>query len=283
MKKTKAKTKEKLSIEKFWGGWNIAEATILMVAGILGIIVGAISIANKDNQDMQNVATTMGNIIPFVTGLFVCMDAVMRIILSFTKFQKETDESAMLIGAFEMTVGIILMIFFRNFTELVADFVAIFMICIGVLLVIFSIYTITKRKAKIFIPILEIIFASLLIGVGVAILVIYYQDNGDIARQRLVLIITGAILFISGVAFMIMTVVTRKKQIKEQKEEEAKALLEKQQEEEKKLLEEPKKKRKGKKAKDDDVIDFTEDEPKALEHNDDENDSSNDIIEAEEI
>ena len=234
MGKKKVKTKEKASIEKFWGGWNIAEALILMVAGILGIVVGAISVANADNQDMQNVATTIGNIIPFVAGLFICMDAVMRVVISFTKFQKESDESAMMIGAFEVTVGIIIMIFYRSFTELVADFVAIFMIAIGVLLIIFSIFTISKRKAKIFIPVLEILFSAVLIAIGIAILIIYYQDNGNVSRQRLVLIITGAILFITGIVFLIATCITRKKQVKEHEEEE-KARLEQKQAEKKRI------------------------------------------------
>lgn len=212
MAKKNKQTKPKSKIEKFWGAWNTTEAILLMIAGILGIVVGAISVAAPENGDMQKAADIMANIVPFVTGVFIVMDAIMRIIISFTKFRKETDESAMMIGAFEITVGIILMIFFQSFTELVADFVAIFMICIGVLLIIFSIMSIARSKTRIFIPILEIVFSAALIAIGTAIIVIYYQDSGNISRQRLVLIITGAILFITGIVFLIMTKINRKKQ-----------------------------------------------------------------------
>ena len=222
MGKKKVKSPEKLSVEKFWGIWNVVEASILMIAGLMAIIVGAISVSNPNDQGLQDVAGNLGNVIPFVIGIFVVMDAAMRVIISFTKFQKQTDESAMLIGAFEATIGIILMIFFRNFTELVADFVAIFMICIGLLLIIFSVFAIKSRRSKIFIPILEIFFSAVLIAVGIAILIIYYQDSGDVSRQRLVLIISGAILLISGIAYLIMTRITRKKQVQEREEEEEK-------------------------------------------------------------
>ena len=247
MAEKKKKTKNKSGVEKFWGAWNVAEAILLMVAGILAIVVGSISVAAPDNQGLQDTANVMANIVPFVTGVFVVMDAIMRVILSFTKFKKETDESAMMIGAFEATVGIILMIFFQNFTELVADFVAIFMICIGVLLIVFSIFSIAQRKAKIFIPILEIIFSAILIGVGVAILIIYYQGSGNASRQRLVLIITGAILFITGIVFLVMTRITRKKQDKEKKEEEERQRIEEQHKEKEKL-----------EHNDDLVLDYTE-------------------------
>ena len=260
----KKEKKDKSRVEKFWGVWNVAEAILLMVAGLLAIVVGAISVAAPDQQGMQDTARVMGNIVPFVTGVFIVMDAAMRVILSFTKFRKETDESAMMIGAFEATVGIILMIFFQNFTELVADFVAIFMICIGVLLIIFSIYSIATRRAKIFIPILEIIFSAMLIGVGIVILIIYYQSNGDASRQRLVLIITGAILFITGIVFLVMTRITRKKQDKEKEEEEERQQLEEQRK---------RKPRVEHKHKNEPVLDYTEDK----EHKEDEDDGEENL------
>lgn len=260
----KKEKKDKSRVEKFWGVWNVAEAILLMVAGLLAIVVGAISVAAPDQQGMQDTARVMGNIVPFVTGVFIVMDAAMRVILSFTKFRKETDESAMMVGAFEATVGIILMIFFQNFTELVADFVAIFMICIGVLLIIFSIYSIATRRAKIFIPILEIIFSAMLIGVGIVILIIYYQSNGDASRQRLVLIITGAILFITGIVFLVMTRITRKKQDKEKEEEEERQQLEEQRK---------RKPRVEHKHKGEPVLDYTEDK----EHKEDEDDGEENL------
>lgn len=215
-----SKKKQKTSVEKFWGIWNVTESILLMIAGVLAITVGAISVANPDNANMQDVAKTIGDIVPFVAGLFIVMDAIMRVIISFTKFRKDSDESAMMVGSFEATVGIVIMMFYTHFTELVADFVAVFMMCIGVSLIIFSIISIAKGKSKIFIPILEILFAAMLIAVGVAILVIYYQDSGNVARQRLVLIISGSILFISGIAYLIMTRISRRKQEKEKLEEE---------------------------------------------------------------
>ena len=202
------------SIEKFWMIWNVSEAILLMLAGILGIVVGVMSMSSPDNADVQTTATTLGNIIPFVTGAFIIMDAVMRVVISFTKFRKDSGESAMMVGAFEGTAGVVLMIHYAIFTELVADFIALFMIFVGVLLIVFSIYNIAKSKAKIFIPILEILFAAVLVAIGVAILIIFYGGEKDGTRERLVLIITGSVLLISGCVFLIMASINRKKQKK---------------------------------------------------------------------
>jgi len=215
----KNKNRRDPTIERFWMIWNVTEAILLMLAGILGIVVGIISMSSPDNGDVQDVAKVLGNIIPFVTGAFIMMDAIMRVVISFTKYRKDSGESAMMIGAFEGATGIVLMIHFGIFTELVADFISLFMILVGVLLIVFSIYSIAKSKAKIFIPILEILFAAVLIAIGVAILIIYYGGSEPALRERLVLIITGAILLISGCVFLIMTGINRKKQKKAHKEE----------------------------------------------------------------
>ena len=269
MAKKKEKAPSGSGIEKFWTAWNVIEAILLMLAGASGIVVGVISMISQDNPDLQNVAGALAIAVPFITGVFVVMDAIMKVVLSFTKFRRENDESIMLTASLQATIGIVLMIFFRSFTELVADFVAIFMMCIGTLLIVFSIYAIAKKKNKIFVPILEIVFASMLIAVGIAILIIYYQDASNPARQNLVLTITGTILFISGIVFVVMTGINRKKQKKamettggnndgyiEETEEEPKLRIE--QEEEPKKIEKKDKKHEKKEGDEEEELPIIE-------------------------
>ena len=62
-------------------------------------------------------------------------------------------------------------------------------------------------------PVLEILFSAILIGVGITILVLYYKEN----NANIVLILTGSILSIAGIAQGIITLITLKKNKKEYK------------------------------------------------------------------
>ena len=98
-------------------------------------------------------------------------------------------------------------------TFLIAHFVAVLLIVIGLLLIVFSSITIAKKFAKMFMPVLEILFSAILIGVGITILVLYYKEN----NANIVLILTGSILSIAGIAQGIITLITLKKNKKEYK------------------------------------------------------------------
>ncbi len=210
----------KAKLNKFWGIWNFLEAIILLAAGVLAIVVAA---TNGDGEALKNM--NMESIIAYVVSAFVLLDGILRVVMSFVHYRglKQTDESGMLVGGFEITIGVVMTLseihFYlltsqHVFTYFIANFIATLLIAIGLLLIIFSIVTIAKKYGGLFMPILEIAFSAILVGVGIAIFILYYREN----NANIVLILTGSILCIASVAQMIITIVTLKKAKKEDKE-----------------------------------------------------------------
>lgn len=206
----------KKNLNRFWGIWNFIESIILLASGVLAIVVAVMNGADS--------TLNIESIIAYVVGAFIVLDGILRIVMSLAHYKgaKESDESSMLIGGFELTVGIVMMLLEIHFsttgehifTYLIAHFIAILLIVIGLLLIIFSIITIAKKYAKLFMPILEILFSAILMGVGITILVLYYKDN----NSTIVLVLTGSILSIAGVVQGIITFITLRKAKKEEKE-----------------------------------------------------------------
>lgn len=196
-------------LNKFWGIWNFVEAIILLGAGILSIVV-----ASTSNVSSMNIES----IIAYVVGAFIFLDGILRVVMSLSHYKgiNNTDESGMLVGGFEIAVAvtmILLEVHFYNatkqhvFTYLIANFIAVSLIVIGLLIIIFSIVTIVRKYAKLFMPILEILFSAILIGVGITILVLYYRED----NSSIVLVLTGSVLIVASLAQGIITLVTLKK------------------------------------------------------------------------
>lgn len=198
-RKTKLpKTKEN-TFGKFWCIWNGVEAFIILAAGILSIVFGILY--NSENTGGSSVV--INNVLPFVVGAFVCMDAILRIVKAVQHIGKESEESIMLIGGFELTAGILVMMFHDIFTRLIISAISILLIVIGVLMLLFSIMVIIQRSKKLFIPILEIIFAAILIGVGTVVLILYHGSSDN---NQIVLIVSGTIFTIVGLGQGILTI-----------------------------------------------------------------------------
>lgn len=263
-KQTKTpKEKKPFNFQKFWCIWNLAEAVLLLLAGVLSIVFGVLY--EKDGDASKVV---ISNILPYVVGAFVAMDAALRIVLGVNFKGKETDESVMLVGGFELTAGILIMIFHDIFTRLIINAIAVLLIVIGLLMLLFSVITIIKKSQKLFIPILEILFAAILVAVGIVVLILFYTQDDT---NQIVLITSGAIFSLAGIAQVIITAIKlhrlskeEKKVIEEPKEEPA---SEPAKTEEKKPAEQAEQKAEP-------VIDAKEDvkeievvdEPKAIEH-----------------
>lgn len=192
-----AKVKEPFSFEKFWCVWNIVEATLILAAGICALIFLAIS-----HEDVSQSGIVLNNILPYVVGAFVVMDATLRVILALNARGKETDESILLVAGFEFTAGALIMIFHDQFTRLIINAIAILMIAIGILMALFSAMVIVKKSKKLFVPIMEIIFAAILVGVGIAVLVLYYMPS---STDLLVLIVAGIIFTMVGLGQLIVS------------------------------------------------------------------------------
>ena len=204
MAKKKAKSKSPKtkadSYGKFWCIWNGVEALIILVAGVLSIVFGILYKSGEGN----GTHIIINNVLPFVVGTFVCMDAILRIVKAVQRIGKETEESIMLIGGFELTAGILVMMFHDIFTRLIISAIAVLLIVVGALLLLFSIMVIIKRSKKLFIPILEIIFAAILVGVGTVVLILYHTSSDN---NQIVLIVSGIIFTILGLGQGILTII----------------------------------------------------------------------------
>lgn len=198
-KEKRIKTKRPFDFDRFWGIWNLVEAVIVLAAGVFGIVFGIQSLGNDGAS-----GGWIQNILPFMVGAFVAMDAVLRIITVFYKKEKQTDESVMLTSGFELTAAIVVMIMHDQFTRLMIYGVAVLLIVIGALLIAFSVFAIVHRSKKLFVPIFEIIFAAVLVAVGIAVLVLYsIKTNND----GIVLLIAGIVFCLASIAWGVIAIV----------------------------------------------------------------------------
>lgn len=199
-----------------WTIWNTVEAVLLLAAGIIAIVFG-IQAKDFDNQD----ANTVKNIIVFVLGTFVILDGVLRLVMLALHYKK-SDESTILIGGFEITIGIVLMLVGGvSVIDMIIKFLGVALTVIGTLFLGFSIMVIVKKTEKLFMPILEILFGAILIGLGVAILILHYAGDNT-TQLRVVFVLIGLIMAVAGIAQAVVVLVTKirnkKKKSKEKKE-----------------------------------------------------------------
>ena len=211
---------ERTEEEKFqsvWFVWNIVEDLLLLVAGILAIVLGIIS--NKDGAISSN-SDVINNIILYAISIFIILDGLLRTIL-LAKNYKHSEYSAYLVGGFEITLGIVLMIMGADtFFKLIINFLGVFLLVIGSLLLFISIMAIVKKIESRFMPILEILFGAILVGFGIALLIIYHAGEMEL-RNRLSFILIGVILALTGIAMLIGLLIGRRKKAKEDKKNRA--------------------------------------------------------------
>lgn len=198
-KEKRIKTKRPFDFDQFWGFWNLVEAAIVLVAGVFGIVFGIQSLGKDSGMDGGWIQA----ILPFMVGAFVAMDAVLRIITVFYKKEKQTDESVMLTSGFELTAAIVVMIMHDQFTRLMIYGVAVLLIVIGALLITFSVFAIIRRSKKLFVPVFEIVFAAVLVAVGIAVLVLYSTANNN----GIVLLIAGIVFCLASIAWGVIAIV----------------------------------------------------------------------------
>lgn len=201
-------------VNSFWTIWNIVEAVILLAAGVVSIVFGCLDSQSADFKG------NMGTILTYSVASFVILDGLLRIIMSFLKEENRMEEPVMLVGGFEITLGIVIMVVLQDvFIQTMVYFMAIGMMVIGLLFLIFSILTLVKKATeKYFMPILEIIFGAILVGVGVFIVVVYNVSKE--AGDRISLILTGSVLAIAAIAQIAIVTISATKRKKKQKAEE---------------------------------------------------------------
>ena len=247
--------KENKGINKFWTIWNLSEDVILLAAGILAIVVGCI----EGNENLRNV---INSIITYAIAGFIILDGLLRLIMTLLKVKKTGEESIILVSGFEITLGIVIMIVLQKvLVEALVYFIAVGTIVVGAMFLTFSIFSLIRKSAENYaMPILEIIFGGILIGVGLYIIILYNVNSE--AKERICLALTGTVISIVAVALAIITVVSGIKRKKKA------ALVPVDQEETKKPKKEKKSKKKEEPVKEEPIEAESvseEDEPKVIE------------------
>lgn len=207
-------TEKKKKVAKVWTIWNTIEAVLLIVSGIMSIVAGAL---HKPGE--QGAAQQLEQMLAYFVAGFVILDGILRVILYLARFKKNDDRSPFVTSGFEIAAGTLIILMQVKYNDFfvygIVNFVAVLLMVMGLLLLVFAIYVLVKKYEKLTMPVLEILLAAILIGVGVAIEIMY---NTSDSREKLVLIMAGAILLVAGLAMLIFTMVVSKKDKKQTKQ-----------------------------------------------------------------
>ena len=194
-------------IRKFWSIWNTVESLVLLVSGVLAIVAGVLH-----NPEQASTALTIERVIAYGVSGFVILDGVLRTVLYLARGQAEEDQSPMVVSGFEISLGVLVILLQLKYDDFfiygVVNFVSVLLMVMGVLLLVYAIYAIVNRRAKLTMPVIEILFGAILVGVGVAVEIAYHTSS---SRETLVLILTGVILIAAAVVMLILTIVTSHK------------------------------------------------------------------------
>lgn len=249
------KEKKKAGIGSIWFVWNIVESIILFIGGSLAIVAGSLG------ENVQGQGQPISNAVAYVISAFVILDGVLRVIMHLAYYAKDDEPTPMVIAGFEVSMGVLLILLQAKhglFVEAAVHLVSIAMMVVGVLLLVYAIFFIARKIAKLVMPLLEILFSAVIIAVGVTIEVLYATEQ---TRERLGLIMIGAILIVAAIAIFVIAMITnnKAKKEKEAKEKAEEPEIVKDDEEE-----EPKRKQLKKKNKNEvvvaEVVDETQEE-----------------------
>lgn len=200
-------------VNQFWFVWNLIESLVLFAGGVLAIVAGVLT-----KTESASTPSTIENAVAYVVAGFVILDGILRIVMFLSRATKDDEQSPLVVAGFEISLGILLVLLQTHFgqgdlfTFTVAHLIAIVLMVMGFLLLIYAIYAIAKRMVKLVMPIMEILFAAILVAVGVVIEVLY---NTSSSRSQLVLILTGSILALAAVGMFIITLITHSRAVKQ--------------------------------------------------------------------
>ena len=191
------------NMRKVWAIWNYVEAILLMAAGVMAIMF-------RENDTLQTIVS-------YVIGGFVILDGLLRFILVLAKYQQSQGSSILLISALEITIGILVILLYQSFIQIAVQFLYLFLMTIGGLFLVYSIYAIVRKYAEnLFMPVLEIVFAAIMIGLGVTICVLYNQNAEQF--KIAIMITLGVILIMVGIGIFAITTSTLLKTKKKAKQ-----------------------------------------------------------------
>ncbi|MCQ2772251.1 MAG: hypothetical protein MJ238_03130 [Bacilli bacterium] len=216
---------------------SLVSTIIYLVEAALLIAGGVISIIYSGSEWLQRG-------IFLIVGIFVILMGTAKIALNFIPviMAKKLDEEKKAIfrgyfgmdmimtGVVQIIVGIIMVVLFAKGLALISMLMDVIAMALGIILIVsagvlilFSTGFIISKMYPLFVGITYYIFSAILVGVGIFILV-YVNSNPGF--QRIVLIITGAILVLIGIIFAISAIREAVKAKKEKKSKENNAPIE---------------------------------------------------------
>ena len=218
------------------GGINTKSGSLLWsiwhyVIGALLVVLGILAIAYNANTDLQKTFL-------IIIGAFVILDGVIRVALNFIPIFVLKNKSDLVFnfaisGALELAIGITLIVdsgAADAIAALLTYFIAIVLLVAAVILIVFAIAFIKTKLYRLYMPILEIVFAAALAALGIFILIKFNPENSS-GFYSIVLIIVGILVIVFGVGEIVFTTLALigknkvKKAVEEAKQEEAKEAI----------------------------------------------------------
>lgn len=193
-------------MNKFWLTWSVIEAIVILAAGVLAIIAGV----------REDITGNIDNILGYAISGFVVLDGIFRIVMFFAKYDRGDESTPLIIAGFEVAIGALLIFLQYKHAGLLIEslvaFISIAMMTMGALLLTYAIFSIARRHEKLVMPIAVIVLAAILIGVGVAVIIL--QNTGN-THNKITMIMTGSVLGIIGLSLFVMGIFASKKDKKE--------------------------------------------------------------------
>ena len=192
----------------------------MLVLGILAIVF--VCQANGDSEKLTGAMSTMLNVV----GIFLIIGGALKIVANFmpifaanhleamikAELKEKMSYDLVIGGSIELAGGIALVTMYNeNLLSSVIIFISRFLgIFFGVLLlvaatslIIFAIASLVSKLYKVYLPILEFIFAAILIALGVTCIIYLQKEN---VMAAVVLIVLGVVLVIAAVMLTIVTI-----------------------------------------------------------------------------
>ena len=223
-KEIEKKEKNKLlSFEKggiIWSTWNFVEAALMLILGILAIVF--VCQASGDVAKLTDAMSTMLNVV----GIFLIIGGVLKIVANFmpifaanhleamikAELKEKMSYDLVIGGSIELAGGIALVTMYgerllSNVITFISRFLGIFfgvlLLVAALSLIIFAIASLVSKLYKTYLPILEFVFAAVLIALGITCIIYLQKEN---VMAAVVLIVLGVILVIAAIMLATITI-----------------------------------------------------------------------------
>ena len=196
-----------------WSIWNFIEAALLLTMGILVI-------ANCTNSDIQanvfiviSIFLMVGGLLKIVANFLPVIGTTPLEVMAKQAIRAQLSYDLVIGGTIELAFGVALCVSMTTgdpaaiigiIMNFIVWLVSGLLIVSGVSLVAFAIGFIVSKLYKLYMPILEIILGVLLIGAGVAIIILF-TNNSEIVMS-IMLVIVGLALIVTSVFKIVGTI-----------------------------------------------------------------------------